>query len=83
MLTKIRRLKVKQAIDGMLDEGEILYEYINIPNHFYSKNKEHNDFFNLEVMCGYVDFDTWFEELRPIKKEKSPEYKLLLNNNSI
>jgi hypothetical protein len=28
-------------------------------------------------MCGYVDFDTWFEELRPIKKEKSPEYKLI------
>ncbi len=77
MLTKIRRIKVKQAIDGMFDEGEILYEYINIPNHFYSKNKEHNDFFNLDVMCGYGGFDTWFEELKPLKKEKSPEYKLL------
>jgi len=29
-------------------------------------------------MCEYLGFDDWFEELTPVKKEKSPQYKLLL-----
>lgn len=77
MLTKIRRLKIKQTIDGMFDEGEILYEYYDYPDHFYSKNKKHDDLFNPKTISEYGGFDMWFEELKPIKKEKSPQYKLL------
>jgi antibiotic biosynthesis monooxygenase (ABM) superfamily enzyme len=78
MLTKIRRLKVKQTIDGLFDVGEILYEYYDYPEHFYSLNKEHDDLFNPKIISEYGGFDMWFEELKPIKKEKSPQYKLLI-----
>lgn len=77
MLTKIRRLKVKQTIDGLFDEGEILYEYFDSPGHFYSNNKDHDDLFNIKTISEYGGFDMWFEELKSIKKEKSPQYKLL------
>jgi hypothetical protein len=78
MLTKIRRLKVKQTIDGLFDENEILYEYFDSPGYFYSKNKEHNDLFNIKFMCQYLEFDDWFEELKPVKKEKTTRYKLMV-----
>jgi len=78
MLTKIRRLKVKQTIDGLFDVDEILYEYFDYQDLFYSENKEHDDMFNLKTMQEYGGFDMWFIELKPIKKEKSPQYKLLL-----
>lgn len=78
MLTKIRRLKVKQKIDGLIEEGEILYEYYDYPGHFYSENPNKEDIFNIKTMCQYLEFDVCFEELQPIKKEKSPQYKLLI-----
>ena len=79
MLQKVRRLKVKQPIDGLLENSEILWEFYDYPDHFYSENQKNTDIFTLKTMCQYIDFNLLFEELEPIEKEKSPQYKLLIH----
>jgi len=79
MLQKVRRLKVKQKIDGLLENSEILWEFYDYPDHFYSENQNNTDIFTLKTMCQYIDFNTLFEELEPIEKEKTPQYKLLIS----
>jgi hypothetical protein len=82
MLEKVRKVKAILTLDDVFQEGEIFFEFFDYPNHFY-KEDDIKDFINIKTICEYGPFEMWFEELKPVEKEKTPQYKLILNNNYI
>ncbi len=77
MLKKVRKIRVIETLDDVFDKGQIYYECLDYPGHFYRSDNP-KDIINLDFICGFGSFDVWFEELNPVKKESSPEYKLLI-----
>jgi hypothetical protein len=63
VLKGIRRLRVKTDINDVFDKDEIIVEYADYPNHFYSETKKsHNDVpINLETICNFLEYDDLFE----------------------
>jgi hypothetical protein len=67
MSRRLRKLRVKQDIIGVFEKGEILLEYPEFPNKFYSESNElHNDVpIDVNVVCQYFNYDDIFEEIDP------------------
>jgi hypothetical protein len=78
MLEKVRKVKAILTLDDVFQEGEIFFEFFDYPNHFY-KEDDIKDFINIKTICEYGPFEMWFEELKPVEKEKTPQYKLLIS----
>lgn len=77
MLEKVRRIRVIETLDGVFEKDQIYYEFLDYPEHFYRKENL-KDIINLDFICGFGTFDMWFEEMKPVKKENTPEYKLII-----
>ena len=80
MLEKVRKVKAVLTLDDVFQEGEIFFEFLDYPDHFY-KEDNIKDFINIKTICEYGPFEMWFEELKPVKKEKTPQYKFLSIKN--
>jgi hypothetical protein len=65
MSIKLRTLRTKQSIIDVFEKGEILLEYPEFPNKFYSKTNEINDYIDINVVCQYFNYDDIFEEIDP------------------
>ena len=77
MLEKVRKIRVIETLDHVFEEGEIFFEFFDYPDHFYKKD-DIKDFINIKTICEYGEFGMWFEEMKPVKKEKTPQYKLMI-----
>jgi len=77
MLKKARKIRVIETLDDVFEKGQIYYECLDYPEHFYRADNP-KDIININFICGFGPFNMWFEEMRPVKKENTPEYKLLI-----
>ena len=77
MLEKVRKIKVMIDLDGIFEKGEILYEFYDYPGHFY-RDGHIEDVIILKTIIDFSPYKKWFKELKPVKKENTPPYKLLV-----
>jgi hypothetical protein len=77
-MLEVRKIKVVETLEHIFVEGEIFYEFFDCPDHFYKEN-DIKEVINLKTICEYSKFDMWFEEMKPVEKEETPQYKLLIN----
>jgi hypothetical protein len=76
MLERVRQIKVRKGMIELLDEEEILIEFFDRPDHFYSTNKNHIGIvYNIKTMSEYLVFNDWFENLPTIPSKETDYFK--------
>lgn len=81
LLEKVRRVKVIKPLPDFFEQGEILEEYFDNPDHFYHENNPNPDGvgFNIKVVEDYGGFDKWFVELESKDTSDTSRYNELCN----